>query len=185
MGNVKLFKKIVNSFRCWALKKSGIKIKNKILLGRNISFSTTSQFWDTETGEIFLDDNVKISDGVIIHSYGGKVHLGKNVFLGPYVVIYGHGSIFIGDNCLIAMGVKLISANHTIPSQNMLINSQPDIKASISIGNDVWIGADAKILAGTNIGNGAVIGANSVVNKDIPPFAIAVGTPARIIKYRK
>lgn len=54
----------------------------------------------------------------------------------------------------------------------------------IIIGNDVWIGADATIMGGAIIGNGAVIGANAVVAKNIPPYAIAVGNPARVIKYR-
>ncbi len=54
----------------------------------------------------------------------------------------------------------------------------------IRIGNDVWIGANACILAGTSIGDGAVIGAGAVVTKDIPPYAIAVGNPAKVIKYR-
>ena len=54
----------------------------------------------------------------------------------------------------------------------------------LSIGNDVWIGANVTILRGVQIGDGAVIGANSLVNKDIPPYAIAVGNPAKVIKFR-
>lgn len=53
-----------------------------------------------------------------------------------------------------------------------------------TIGNDVWIGVDSIILRGVTIGNGAIIGANSVVTKDIPAFAVAVGNPAKVIKYR-
>lgn len=55
---------------------------------------------------------------------------------------------------------------------------------STHIGNDVWIGADSIIKQGITIGNGAVVGANSFVNKDVPPYAIVVGSPAKIIKYR-
>lgn len=57
-------------------------------------------------------------------------------------------------------------------------------KGDIKIGNDVWIGADAVILSGVTIGDGAVIGAETVVTKDIPPYAVAVGNPMRIVKYR-
>ena len=53
-----------------------------------------------------------------------------------------------------------------------------------TIGSDVWIGAGASIMTGVNVGDGAVIGANSVVTKDIPPYAVAVGVPAKIIKFR-
>ena len=58
------------------------------------------------------------------------------------------------------------------------------MKKEVHIGNDVWIAAGTIIAQGITIGNGAVIGANSFVNKDVPPYAIVVGTPARILKYR-
>lgn len=64
------------------------------------------------------------------------------------------------------------------------ITGHPRTKGDVTIGNDVWIGAEALILSGVTIGDGAVIGARSVVAKDVPPYAIAVGNPARIIKYR-
>ena len=55
---------------------------------------------------------------------------------------------------------------------------------SVVVGNDVWIGRDSLIMAGVTIGDGAVVGARSLVNKDVPPYAIVGGSPARIIKYR-
>ena len=60
----------------------------------------------------------------------------------------------------------------------------PTSKGNINIENDVWIGAYSTIMSGVKIGNGAVIGASSVVTKDIPPYAIVAGNPAKIIKYR-
>jgi carbonic anhydrase/acetyltransferase-like protein (isoleucine patch superfamily) len=65
-------------------------------------------------------------------------------------------------------------------------NEAPEnlIKSPICIGNDVWIGNDVIILSGVNVGDGACVGAGSVVTKDIPPYAIAVGVPARTVKYR-
>ncbi|PWB24611.1 hypothetical protein DCO46_11265 [Flavobacterium sp. HTF] len=62
----------------------------------------------------------------------------------------------------------------------------PDIvsKGPIKVGNDVWIGAHSVILSGVTIGDGAIIASNSVINKDVPPYAIVGGSPARIIKYR-
>lgn len=58
------------------------------------------------------------------------------------------------------------------------------MKGEVKIGNDVWCGAHAVIMSGVKIGNGAVIGAFSVVRRDIPPYAIAIGNPARIAGYR-
>lgn len=113
--------------------------------------------------------------------------------------------VTIGKYCSIAREVKLGLGNH--PSH--LLSTHPfvyynsefvpffvDIKApddriikietfkKINIGNDVWIGSRAIIMDGVNIGDGAIIGANAVVTKDIPPYAIAVGSPARVVKYR-
>lgn len=61
---------------------------------------------------------------------------------------------------------------------------RPRFKGNIDIGNDVWIGQNVTILSGVSIGDGAVVGAGAVVSKDIPPYAIAVGVPAKVIKYR-
>lgn len=64
------------------------------------------------------------------------------------------------------------------------IEGHPASKGDIIVGNDVWIAHGVKILSGVTIGDGAIIGANSVVTKDIPPYAIAVGSPAKVVKYR-
>jgi acetyltransferase-like isoleucine patch superfamily enzyme len=106
----------------------------------------------------------------------------------------------IGKFCSIANDVKMGLGNHPLDSfststifyqknNTLNININSHIKniteyKSITIGNDVWIGASVIILDGICIGNGAVIGANAVVTKDIPPYAIVGGTPAKIIKYR-
>lgn len=179
-----IFNLLINKLRIWYLRWQGVFIEENVLIGRNIDVSLSSQFWDISIGKIFLNDSCKISNGVVLHTYGGEISIGKNTFLGPYVVIYGHGSVIIGSNSLIAMGVKIISANHAITEREILINSQPDIVKKITIGNDVWLGADVKVLSGVKIGNGAIIGAGSVVNKDIPDYAIAVGVPAKILRYR-
>ncbi len=72
---------------------------------------------------------------------------------------------------------KIFASNNSLPYE------RPN-RYQIIIGHDVWIGYGAMIMGGVKIGNGAVIGANAVVAKDIPPYAIAVGNPARVVKYR-
>ena len=64
------------------------------------------------------------------------------------------------------------------------ISGHPHTKGNVIIGNDVWIGYGAKILSGVSIGDGAVVGAGAVVAKNIPPYAVVVGNPAKIIKFR-
>jgi len=103
------------------------------------------------------------------------------------MVIKGSGKVFIGKYSVIAENFRVISSNHrndradiqgkfTVPS---------DIsKGPVYIGNNVWCGDNVTILSGVTIGDGAVIGAGSVVTRDVPPFSVAVGAPAKVIKYR-
>ncbi len=119
-----------------------------------------------------------------------------NYTYGPLAVhIYGNeGRLKIGNFCSIAANVDFfIQGNHnsntisTFPFKVMVLNQSVREgigKGDIIIDDDVWIGYGAKILDGVNVGQGAIIGVNSVVTKDVPPYAIVAGAPARVIRYR-
>lgn len=136
-------------------------------------------------GLIPIDIGCWLEDGVVLDGFGGTIRLGRTVFLGPYTVVYGHGGVSIGDNCLIAMHCRILSSNHTIAPVGTPIRTQPDIQQPTHIGNDVWIGAGVTILGGVTIGDGAVVGAGSVVTKDLPAFSIAHGVAARVVGWRE
>ena len=123
----------------------------------------------------------------------------KNNVLYHYPV--NHDKLVIGKFCSIACGAKFIftSANHTLKSLSTYpfpiffeewgldsadITDAWDKKGDIVIGNDVWIGYEAVILSGVTVGDGAIIGARAVVTKDVPPYAIVGGVPARCIRRR-
>lgn len=141
-------------------------------------------FLNGKPGKIIIEEKCELSQGVVLKAHGGDIILGRNTFLGEYVVIYGHGGVSIGENSLIAMHTCIVSSNHTIPHKSTLIRSQPDINLPVNIGNDVWIGAGVKVLGGVTIGNGCIVGAGSVVSRSLPPNSIAVGVPAKITGYR-
>ena len=95
----------------------------------------------------------------------------------------------IGNYCSIANNVSIGQGEHDLTkiSTNSIFydNAFTELtKGDCEIGNDVWIGVDSIIKRGIKIGNGAVIGANSVATKDVPPYTIVVGSPAKIIRYR-
>ncbi len=95
----------------------------------------------------------------------------------------------IGRYCSIANNVSIGQGEHYVDristSSLFYVNAYDELtRKTCEIGNDVWIGVDAIILRGVTVGDGAVIGANSVVTKDVPPFAIVVGSPARLVRYR-
>jgi len=115
----------------------------------------------------------------------------------PEVLEWGEGAALrIGNYCSLAAGVKIfLGGNHrvdwvsTFPFSDSWpaargIRGHPATRGDVEIGHDVWIGHGAVILSGVRIGNGAVVGACAVVARDIPPYAIAVGNPARIIRRR-
>ncbi len=144
---------------------------------------------ETDGGSnIFLNENVSITDFVkITAENNGSVYLGHNVYIGDFSIIRAsHAEIRIGNNCMIAQQVKLISTNHAYKDRNVLMRLQhiDQVKKGIVIGNDCWLGAGCTILPGVKIADGAVIGANTVVTKDIPEYAVVVGNPGRIISYR-
>ncbi len=136
-------------------------------------------------GRIAIGRNCSLETGVVLEAFGGGIELGRNVFLGPYSVIYGHGGVTIGDSCLIAMHCRILSSSHGVPQFGTDIQSQPDVLMPTRLGRDVWLGAGVTILGGVAVGDGCVIGAGSVVTKDVPPGAIAVGSPAEIKGFRE
>ena len=79
--------------------------------------------------------------------------------------------------------VQILDQGHGFEKDELIMNQSAVIE-NVVIGKDCWIGTGAKILKGVNVGNGAIIGANAVVTKDVPEYAIVVGVPAKILKYR-
>ena len=123
-------------------------------------------------------------------NFSGKVKIGFATTLG-YRNLLG-GTISIGKYCQFGVDVALHATNHPISCMTTYINQnlfQGDLKQlkeenSIIIGHDVWIGHGVIIVGNVKVGNGAIIAAGSVVTKDIPPYTIAAGVPAREIRKR-
>ena len=114
---------------------------------------------------------------------GSNLIIGDDVDLAKDVIIISGGGVEIGNRVLIGYRTQILSTNHKIEGKAKIFYSG-HIKEKIIIEDDVWIGANCIITAGVRIGKGAVIGAGSVVTKDILPFTIVAGTPAKIIRKR-
>lgn len=133
---------------------------------------------------ITIGDNVNIYPGVYFWG-DGEIIIGDNVDIGVGTIIFAKTKVVIGDNTVIAGQCYIIDSNHSV-KKDQLIRNQHLItnEAGVVIGEDVWIAAGCKIISGAKIGNGSVIGAMSMVNSEIESFGIAVGIPAKVIKYR-
>ena len=115
-----------------------------------------------------------------------NIFLGENVRITMDCCIWAgeNSKITFGDNVLVGPGVKMMSTNHgTIKGEGPMVY-QTRVEKDITIGSDVWIGSNAVILKGVNIGEGAIVAAGAVVTKDVAPYAIVGGVPAKLIKFR-
>lgn len=109
---------------------------------------------------------------------GKNINVGKNVFINSGCRFQDQGGITIGDGALIGHNVVLATLNHdTDPRKRSTMHPAP-----ITIGKDVWIGANVTVVPGVDIGDGAIIAAGAVVSKDVPPNVIVGGVPAKILK---
>lgn len=128
--------------------------------------------------------SVTILEGVHLIAPRG-IEIGDHSGIGYQCFLEATGPIRIGRWVRIGPRVSFFTTNHRFGERAVLVKHQGYDVGSIEVGDDVWLGANVTILANVTIGRGAVIGAGSVVTADVPEYAIAVGNPARVVKYRE
>ena len=164
------------------------------------TFPRTNDYQTIYLNTIINNPNIIVGDYTIYNDFvNDPTQFEKNNVLYHYPI--NQDRLIIGKFCSIACGAKFLfnSANHALRSLSNYtfplffeewglnkknVASAWDNKGDIIIGNDVWIGYEAVIMAGVHIGDGAVIAARAVVTKDVPPYTIVGGTPARKIRMR-
>jgi acetyltransferase-like isoleucine patch superfamily enzyme len=130
-----------------------------------------------------IGDRVKLLKGIWVDRFEGLI-IGDDVSIAKGVLILAVGGVEIGDRSMVGPGSKLISAGHVIPKDRKPMRFSGAFLKKITIEKDVWIGAQAIILPGVKVGEGAIVAAGAVVTKDVPPFAMVGGVPARVIRMR-
>jgi acetyltransferase-like isoleucine patch superfamily enzyme len=141
-------------------------------------------------GGIHIGEGTSLMHGTIFHVFNYRnlphagITVGKHCFFGEYTCIRGQGGVHIGDGVYTGTQVQIAAVNHVYSDPDQFIKDQGITAEGITIEDDVWLGSNAVVIDGVTIGKGSVVGAGAVVTKDLPPYSIAVGVPAKVVKDR-
>ncbi|GAB4110346.1 MAG: DapH/DapD/GlmU-related protein [Roseiflexaceae bacterium] len=139
-------------------------------------------------GGISIGDESFVMKNAILHVYNFRdlptagITIGKRSLIGEACILRGQGGITIGDDVFLAPLVQMLAVNHVYHDTTQPISVQGITCQGITVEDGAWIGSGAIILDGVRIGRNSVIGAGAVVTKDIPPYSVAVGNPARVVR---
>lgn len=180
-----LFKKLGTSVQF--LNRVEFTGANNIEIGSQSFIGRGSCIRTFKNRKILIGAKVWIEKGVIIITEADNccIEIGENTFVGPYTYMVGVGNITIGKHCLIAAHCDIAAVDHIFSDPTELIRKQGVTRQGIVIEDNCWLGCGVKVLDGVTIGEGSVIGAGAVVTKNIPPYSVAVGVPAKVIRNRQ
>lgn len=172
---------------------------SKVTCGKNVTFGYKSKVFNVQKnkGRIIIEANSYINGELFIYKHGGNITIGEYCFVGENSRIWSAKSINIGRRVLISHNVSIHDSNdHPIDAklrhahfkhilhyghlESIYLNEK-----AVIIEDDAWICFGATILKGITIGRGSIISACSVVTKDVPPFVVVAGNPAKIVKHLK
>lgn len=182
-----------------------IKKKKNIVNGEGNIYFRTCKFRISPTNSVKIGNNCMLGCEFIFESDKGNISIGDNTFIHSGTKLLSRSSVVIGNDVMISWGCTIYDHNsHSLHweervkdlndtrvdynNKRDLINSKnwDTVKASpIIIKDKVWIGFDSTILCGVTIGEGAIVGAKSVVRKDVEPWTVVIGNPARVVKKLK
>ena len=127
-----------------------------------------------------LGQNSVIESYCCINNAVGDVVIGDYTRIGLHNTVIG--PVTIGSHVNLAQGITVTALNHNFSDKSLKIDEQGITTNPVTIGDDIWIGANAVVLPGVTIGNHSVVAAGAVVTKDVPPHSLVAGVPAKIIK---
>jgi len=148
--------------------------------GKNARICRNSRIDVMPFNNFVLGDNSTIEDFCTINNGVGDVLIGQRCRIGMSNVLIG--PVTIGNDVILAQNIVMSGLNHGYENINLPIYKQPVTKKKITVEDEAWIGANAVIVAGVTIGKHSVVAAGSVVTKDVPPYSVVAGNPAKVMK---
>lgn len=164
--------------------RDGARLSN-LTVGDNCVLGGWTFIRMRKNGRIVFEDSSRIATHVwLVTANDAEVRLKSHANVGSYCILNGGYGIEIGTHCLLAGFVNINSSSHKM-ARGTYIHEQGYIGSKVTLGDDVWLGSHVCVNQGVQIGAGAVVGAGAIVTKDIESNAIAVGNPAKTIRYRE
>ena len=166
----------------------GVRIINPqfISLGYNVMISDGCTLIARSEGGISLDDGATLKDRVYLDTEleEGYIKIGKAVYIGTGCTLHGHKGLEIMDDSLLAQNITITPYSHKFDIVEDKIINQGGHSRKVTIGKDSYIGMNSCVLYCADIGEGSVVGSGSVVVHTVPPYSVAVGVPAKVIRKR-
>lgn len=169
-------------YKAWldGLKEKRMENKKRLYNYNNLPIEKWDQRKDLIKDILGSTGDVVEVESPFMADYGRNIHVGNNFFSNYNLVILDVAPVTIGENVMFAPNVGIYTAGHPLHPDSR--NSGYEYGIAITIGNNVWVGANTCILPGVTIGDNVVIGAGSVVTKDIPDNALAYGNPCKAVR---
>ena len=169
---------------------ANVKIVNPqyVSIGDNVTIMDDVTIIARGEGGVEIADNCSICERVYLDTQAansGYIKIGRRVYLGTGTTLFGHVGLEIGDFSLLAQNITLTPYSHKFDDPNEIIREQGGHMKKVTIGRDCYLGMGVCVMYSGDIGDGSIVGAGSTVVKPIPPYSIAVGCPAKVIKSRK
>lgn len=159
-----------------------ISLGDDVTIGDDVTLIARGPKGITTGNQVWLQDRVYLDTQTADQGY---ISVGNMVYIGTGTTLFGHVGLEIGDNSLLAQNITLTPYSHIFDDPNDIIWNQGGHMQKVTIGQDCYIGMGVCVMYSGSIGDGSVVGAGSTVVKPIPPYSVAVGTPAKVIKERK
>ena len=148
--------------------------------GRGSHISRRARMDVMPFNDFSMGEKSLIEDFSVVNNQVGEVHIGDRTLIGISSVVIG--PVTLGNDILIAQHVVMSGLNHGYEDPNLSIREHKVTTSEIVIEDQAWLGANVVITAGRRIGKHSIVAAGSIVTKDVPPYSIVVGNPARVIK---
>ena len=162
-----------------------------VTAGRDLNLEEGCQIMGLSKRGIVFGDRCTIGryaqiapTGILGGPLGEGLRLGDNANIGPYAWIGCSGYIEIGARVLMGPRVNLLAENHNFDVSDVPIKSQGVTRQPIVIEDDCWLGAGSSVLAGVTVGHDSVVAAGAVITRDVPPYSVVGGVPARVLRTR-